>query len=487
VCVKPLVCVASNSSTPTTNLKTCQCRLPFKDQNGVCLLECKPNEVFENGECKERCKNDESKNTKNMCKKMGNLGQPCDDKNQCLTPFAVCLAGKCTCGTGFTPNAKRDSCDSAVHWCPIGQAASDRGGQIVQCKVTRKSTLSTSDVALRFPPIGTPPLTDNCAADQFCMLSTSYYTEDAVGHCCPKPKLSCPVGVPHPNATCGRPILFADFASNSNAPYCPFTTHSCIDFKFGGGFELALCCPIACTTQQISIDGKCLPKRNYGDNCENNDQCKDHSGICDQGTCKCGKDQTVEGSGEYKYCRQVCKPNEVQFGNNQCLPRLKLGQQCDQQFQNQCPLNSFCNEKRICDCYCGFVKLDDDSCAPQPTCPQIEPVHDPLAQFSLKVKEFVLCQVVKSDSKISSGAAVECPSGQYCSRYNDQYGVCCPKPTKPFCPNGATPGSKCNPNENNKCGPSAYCNRYMFPANDDGTSDNICCPLQETKETLTLP
>jgi hypothetical protein len=481
VCEKPYVCVGSNSSS-LLDFKTCQCRPPFLDKDGLCLLECKSDEVYENGECKKRCKNDESKSNKNVCQKVGKLGQPCVDKNQCSTPFAVCHAGKCLCGAGFKSNAKADACDSAVHWCPVGEPVRDGNGKTVQCKVIRKSTPLADK---RFLPVNAPQLEDNCARDQFCLLTSGigYYGEDAVGHCCPKPKLTCPVGIPHHNATCGRPIPDADF-SNTNAPFCPYETHACVYFKFGGGLEQSLCCPIDCSSQQILVDGKCLPKRNFGDNCEHGDQCKGHSGICERGSCTCGKEHSVEGSGEYRYCRQVCKPGEVQAGNDRCLPSLKLGQKCDPQFQNQCPLNAFCNEKRTCDCYCGYVKLDDDSCAPQPFCPRVEPVESQFTQFSIQVKDFVLCQ---SGPKSPPGAARECPSGQYCSRYVDEFGLCCPKPTKPFCPNGATPGANCGSLEVNQCGPSAFCNRYMLPAADDDTNGYVCCPFQGLNETQVFP
>jgi len=301
------------------------------------------------------------------------------------------------------------------------------------------------------------------------------------GHCCPKPKLACPIGSPHPNATCGNTIpILRSLISNSDAPYCPYGNHSCLRYSFGGSYERSLCCPTPCSHGQVyhKENDRCYPLRIYGDHCEIDEQCKSFTGVCLNGICSCDKDFAVEGSVGYKYCRRVCSVDEVPVSNDRCVPKLKLGDVCDLSIPGQCPINAYCSEKKICDCYCGYVKLDDESCAQQPTCPAIEGSKNVNFFDRIgKVVDFTLCRIPGSNS--TSVSAVEtCPKDQYCSNYIQDYGLCCPMPAKPFCPDGATPGHKCEPSALDQCGQSSYCNQYLMPAGNDLNDTHVCCPLQ---------
>jgi len=474
-CQKPFICF--NSSMPGT--KTCQCRPPFIDKDGFCYLECKQDEIFEFGECRKRCFQDQNKVPESgLCKKIGKLGEPCEGKNECWAPFSLCVKGKCVCENGFAPNANNDACESKLRWCPLGDPILTRDHKIVECKVVKKQDTSPIP-ALLWPRPQPALLEDTCGQDQFCMLTSGdgYYTEGAIGHCCPLPKLKCPYGNPHPNATCGRSIPDRGM-SIPNAPYCPYGSYSCIRFALGGGYENSLCCPTVCCSHQVLSGGKCYPRRDHGDVCQVNEQCKGHSGFCENFLCTCGKGYVTEGSIGYKYCRRVCGPNEVVVNNERCVPKLKLGAPCDAQIPNQCPTNSYCSEKKICDCFCGYVKLGDDACAPQPSCPAIEaPKNFSVSDVAIKLADIILCRI--PGSKVSSDLVVNsCPKGQYCSDYVPEYGLCCPKPEKPFCPENAKPANKCDPKMSNACGPMAYCYRYMNAAgNDDSIDDFVCCHI----------
>lgn len=329
-------------------------------------------------------------------------------------------------------------------------------------------------------------LEDNCGQDQFCMLTSGegYYTEGAIGHCCPKPKLTCPIGNPHPNATCGQsvPVLLdmSNKPDKPDAPYCPYGSYSCIRFAFGGGYETSLCCPTVCCSHQVLSGGICYPRRDYGDVCQVNEQCKGHSGQCLHGKCDCGSGYVIEGSIGYKYCRRECKDNEVVVNNERCVPKLNLGAPCDPQIPNQCPVNSYCSEKKICDCFCGYVKLGNDACAPQPTCPAVEsPKSFSLVDATIKMTNMILCRVPGSSISASASVVESCPHGQYCTDYVPNYGLCCPKPAKPFCPDGAKLGEKCDPKSMNPCGSMGYCYKYLNAAGkDDSGDDYICCNIQ---------
>lgn len=490
ICQKPFTC----ASSPTPGMKTCQCLPPAKVFNGMCYLECKSDEVFENGECKKRCAMDENKE-RYICKKLAKLGEKCDSKNQCSAPFSQCVNGVCSCPNGFSPNAKRDACESTLRWCPVGSPIRSRDNKIVECKVSKKpgiSGLSTGILPFPRPSL----LQDNCGPDQFCLLSSGegYYADGAIGHCCPRPKFQCPYGRPHPSATCGQPI-----PNKLGVPpvtqYCPYGTHACIRFSLGGGYEESLCCPTACGSNQVLSGGVCYPKRNWGDPCQVNEQCKDHVGICENGKCTCAKDNVNEAGPGYHLCRRVCKDNEILVDSGRCLPRLKLGDACDPEVSAQCPANSYCpSEIRKCDCFCGYMKIGEDSCAPQPTCPDIKASRNPgILDALVNMTSITLCRIPGRPKPSLASVVESCPSGHYCSNYIESYGLCCPKPEKPFCPNGAEPGKQCDPKEPNACGPLGYCNRYFNPAGDDGSNEEyICCsalgPMLNLNQTdLLLP
>jgi len=320
----------------------------------------------------------------------------------------------------------------------------------------------------------------------------SYYVEGATGHCCLKPKLNCPLGVPHPNATCGDNTIpnFRDLSTKPDALYCPSGSHSCIRWSFGGSYETSLCCPIACSNHEVynREKNRCYPVRNYGDRCEINDQCRSFTGVCDKGICSCDKDFSVEGGTiGYQYCRRVCATDEISVANDRCAPKLKLGDVCDPTIASQCPINAYCSDKKICDCYCGYLMVDG-SCAQQPTCPAIEGSKNQNF-FDLagsKVVDFTLCRIPGAPKSTLASVVETCPKDHYCSGYVPEYGLCCPMPAKPFCPDGSTPGDKCDPKSLNQCGASTYCNRYLNPAGNDSTTGYVCCHLQTLPVAIPL-
>jgi len=155
---------------------------------------------------------------------------------------------------------------------------------------------------------------------------------------------------------------------------------------------------------------------------------------------------------------------------------LNLGEKCDPQVYNQCPINSFCSEKKICDCYCGYVKLGDDACAPQPSCPAVEAPTRLNFLDVIKVSKLTLCRIPDGPKPSLSSVVDKCPKGEYCSSYVSEYGLCCPIPEKPFCPNGAKAGEKCDPKATNPCGFTGFCSRYFNPLGND-SDGYVCCPL----------
>lgn len=370
------------------------------------------------------------------------------------------------------------------------------------------------------PPAPPPPvtdystyeLTDNCGDGNFCYLYNGFYEEGASGHCCKKPKLSCPIGDPHPNATCGASYgayggLMRSDGGDVDAPFCPYETHTCMRTAFGSSFEVSLCCPLPCSTQHILVNGQCYPKREFGDQCDVNEQCKGWSGVCDQGTnlnfppvgvfkrpisgtCGCQKGYTAQGTGEFRWCDVQCKAGEVKINDKECAPSLKMGDTCEPGGRNLCPAFSYCAERlKKCVCMCGYVKLDEKGCGPEPKCP-----NQPGNGNSSKP---VFCAISGKDSP-SSSVVKTCPKGQYCSNYLPEMGLCCPKPgkahiflqesleyiyafsAKPTCPTGIAPKASCDPRQPpTVCGADGklFCYQYLYPAGEDSAGgEGICCP-----------
>lgn len=186
-------------------------------------------------------------------------------------------------------------------------------GATVDCTITKKKSDKVVAKKVQAPPppppppgaagqggfaIGAPPppimgyygseLDDSCSDDQYCMVTSGqgYFEDGASGHCCPKPKLSCPIGEPHSNATCGGLYgspLRSDNNNNAEKPFCPYQTHTCIRVQYTNSFEASVCCPVACSNEHVMVKGQCYPRRQYGDQCDVDEQCKGFTGSCVKG------------------------------------------------------------------------------------------------------------------------------------------------------------------------------------------------------------
>uniref|UniRef100_A0A915J9I6 EB domain-containing protein n=1 Tax=Romanomermis culicivorax TaxID=13658 RepID=A0A915J9I6_ROMCU len=114
--------------------------------------------------------------------------------------------------------------------------------------------------------------------DYSCIVSQpDVQSGSKIGYCCPSVNINCPTGLPHPNATCSN-----DFRS-SDGSYCPWQTHYCHSFGFGGFAPQMLCCPKDCPTSMVNVNGKCLPSLKVGDQCQDNKQCDSQFSACIEG------------------------------------------------------------------------------------------------------------------------------------------------------------------------------------------------------------
>jgi len=131
-----------------------------------------------------------------------------------------------------------------------------------------------------------------------------------------------------------------------------------------------------------------------------------------------------------------------------------------------------CHERsQKCTCFCGYQKLDDNACGPEPRC-----AGEPLPPGSGKP---VFCKVPGAENASIASAVATCPKGQYCANYMHTAGLCCPKPAKAVCPDGQAAGPSCDPSQPpDACGPQGnwFCYRYMDQAgNSDPKAGSVCC------------
>lgn len=119
------------------------------------------------------------------------------------------------------------------------------------------------------------PFKDSCPSSHFCVAARVDYAFEVSGHCCPKPKVSCPLGSPHSNAVC-------TFDPEGLAPYCPLDSHYCHSVIVDTHNE-QVCCPKACADGFVLVNGLCYPAVSLGDECKVDQQCKNHDGICISG------------------------------------------------------------------------------------------------------------------------------------------------------------------------------------------------------------
>lgn len=175
-----------------------------------------------------------------------------------------------------------------MHNCPIGQPLTE-GSTVIQCKTNRlfsplipspsgltlHNGATESDEHLSFMLQNNLQLKDTCPNTHFCLVTGLDSGLEVSGHCCPKPKLSCPVGSPNTNAVC-----LLDPAGQ--LPYCPYDTHYC-HFIVVGTYSDQVCCPKACADGLVLVDGKCYPLVLLHDECTVDVQCKNHNGFCSEG------------------------------------------------------------------------------------------------------------------------------------------------------------------------------------------------------------
>ncbi len=119
--------------------------------------------------------------------------------------------------------------------------------------------------------------TRRCPANQFCYVYASYLVNDckvkAYGHCCPH---SCPMGDPHPRASCERnaKVNCKDQEGYScRRSYMTPETVRAFGLKMDHLF-MATCCPSHCPEGYVALnDGHCIPKAKVGESCWRDEQC----------------------------------------------------------------------------------------------------------------------------------------------------------------------------------------------------------------------
>jgi len=355
----------------------------------------------------------------------------------------------------------------------------------------RKKNAVLRSIAEPFSP---NDVSDTCAEDQFCVTTSGYnFMEGSAGFCCPIPKLSCPIGDKHPTATCNS--MLAPSATPDPLA-CPMESHSCKGVAFGEGYGTLVCCPDQCSYNQVFANGRCLPRRDYGDQCDVNDQCSfmgGNGGACVGGKCACAAGYTLQ-PGPFKYCAMTCKDGEMQTPDGKCVAGVKLGEKCDPMIpsdgpyarpDSQCPPNSHCSSKSsTCICDCGQVKLDSDSCGPLPMCalPNANATASSVkSSSSFDPASVTFCKVPgEAGTPQVATAVATCPTGQYCQSYLPDLGLCCPKPAAPTCMDG-TPAKNTKPCDltaaTSGCADTEYCHMYLNSAGPNDPNAYVCCPM----------
>ncbi len=126
----------------------------------------------------------------------------------------------------------------------------------------------------------------DCPSSHFCHVYHAYRLEGCLlvgyGHCCPH---SCPLGDPHPTATCHRNS--EQRCLDAEGYYCRrsyltdetlriFQNH--VDENFQ-----ATCCPLHCPSGTLAMNsGHCIPVAKFGEACWLGEQCP-QTAVCFQG------------------------------------------------------------------------------------------------------------------------------------------------------------------------------------------------------------
>lgn len=113
-----------------------------------------------------------------------------------------------------------------------------------------------------------------CPNEFYCLIYES--TVFGIGHCCPKPQLLCPAGLPDPVNTCAK-----DMPNK-----CDSSTHLCHGLSFGArnrDRDVEVCCKKPCANEEFYSEGKCYKTRHFGQTCEIDQQCQVKGSICKKG------------------------------------------------------------------------------------------------------------------------------------------------------------------------------------------------------------
>nr|CDJ85332.1 Nematode-specific EB region domain containing protein [Haemonchus contortus] len=98
------------------------------------------------------------------------------------------------------------------------------------------------------------------------------------------------------------------------------------------------CCGVSgeqCSAEEVSIDGKCLPRSAPGQECQHSEQCTGGS-ICHDGSCLCPA--STQPLGGFCQTETKCAPEQIKSGNV-CYNRVELGKPCV--VSEQCPDREF--------------------------------------------------------------------------------------------------------------------------------------------------
>ncbi|PAV88083.1 hypothetical protein WR25_09099 isoform B [Diploscapter pachys] len=279
-CTSSIQCLDSS----TCNGNTCQCPSNTNVVYGYCL-------PYTGGPCQQA-----QTLINNQCQYFSVVGEPCIANQQCVGG-STCQTNTCRCPQGF----------AALYGYCVSQNGGGGNG--------------------------------NCNSNQV-YYNGQCYTKVGLGYAC---------NANVPGMCTNNGICTGGFCQCPNGYYYQYSSQWCIP---NGSTNP---CPqnqiwtgsqCTCPQNQVIVNGQCMNTVPFGGSCMNTQQCQ--SGIqCINGACNCPSGTNFNG--------QTCVNNggggtncasyQV-LVNNQCLMRVSIGQQC--QNQMQCIQNAQCNS--VCQC-----------------------------------------------------------------------------------------------------------------------------------------
>ncbi|PIO53040.1 EB module, partial [Teladorsagia circumcincta] len=121
-----------------------------------------------------------------------------------------------------------------------------------------------------------------------------------------------------------------------------------------------ICCAtkqVECSSDEISVNGMCLPRSTPGQDCQQSEQCTGGS-VCEAGSCLCPP--LTKPMGGFCQAELKCGPEQVKHGNV-CHNRVDLGKPCVT--SEQCPDQGVCTDG-ICVCNERTVNLNGKCASP---------------------------------------------------------------------------------------------------------------------------